>query len=305
MRMAYISLKYKLMIEDRICRLKNFFISDEKYAKNKYYKIKKEKLNLSNPETFSEKLQYLKLHYRNPLLELCADKYYCREYVASCGFENILKEVYYVCNDVKEIDLAKLPQKSFVRWNHMSGGNFIFDKKNSKKNKEVIELLSVYQKFDWYYHGREWQYHHIQPKLLFEEYLSNEDGSLLRDYKFYCFNGEVKYYMVSFGEFEHKHVNHKFDKNHQSIDKFFKQNETISASKINLPFNIGEMLQIAEVLSKPFPHVRVDMYNLNGRIVFGEMTFFSNGGFVNIESNDFDKKIGSWINIEKYKSDLR
>ena len=110
--------------------------------------------------------------------------------------------------------------------------------------------------------------------------------------------------MISYGEFEHKYLNHKFDTEGRSIDSFFKKTETISASDISIPDNMSEMINIAEDLSKPFPHVRIDFYNINGRIVFGEMTFFSNSGFVDIYSEEMDKQIGNWIDLEKYKADM-
>lgn len=297
-----ISLKNKIYISRLIneCRFK--FISDEKFALKKFKKRKGYKLDLENPQTFTEKLQFLKLYYRNPLMSICADKYYAREYVKLCGYESILKEIYGVYNDVDEIDLALLPKDFFIHWNHMSGGNYII--RNGKIEKNIIELLAEYKKINWYHQGREWQYNYIRPKLLCEELLENGDKSPLCDYKFYCFNGEVKYYMVSLGEYEHKHINHKFDVNGNSIDYLFKENSSIEAEKISIPNNINKMINIAKKLSAPFPHVRVDLYNIDGRIVFGEMTFFSDSGFVNIYSEDMDKKIGSWIDIPRYKADL-
>ena len=157
-------LKNKIYISRLIneCRFK--FISDEKFALKKFKKRKGYKLDLKNPQTFTEKLQFLKLYYRNPLMSICADKYYAREYVKLCGYESILKEIYGVYNDVDEIDLALLPKDFFIHWNHMSGGNYII--RNGKIEKNIIELLAEYKKINWYHQGREWQYNYIRPKYI-------------------------------------------------------------------------------------------------------------------------------------------
>ena len=297
-----LSLKQKFQIQIMQKKIKHIFVSDLDYAKKRYYKWRGEPLNLDNPTYFAEKLQYLKLYYRNPLMKICADKLYAREYVKACGYPHVLKKIYAVYNDVSEIDTNKLPKSFFIRWNHMSGGNFKIT--DGVIPEETKDLLTVFKKINWYHNGREWQYDNIIPKLICEEVLKNSDGSPLADYKFYCFGGEVKYYMVSYGEYEHEHVNHKFAPDGTSIDKYFKKKESIAASDVKIPENIQEMIQIAERLSKPFPHVRVDFYNIDGRIVFGEMTFFSDSGFVNINSKEFDREIGSWIHLEDYEQDM-
>ena len=283
-------------------RIEHFFVDDLTYAKRVYRKKQGGVLNLDNPKFFSEKLQYLKLYYRNPLMRLCSDKLYAREYVKACGYENILKKIYAVYNDVSEINEKDLPPDYFIRWNHMSGGNFKI--KGGNLPSETRKLLSVFKKINWYYQGREWQYDQIQPKLICEEVLQNKDGCSPADYKIYCFGGVVKYYMVSFGEYEHEHINHKFKPDGTSIDKLFKDKETIAATDVPIPENMQDMIRIAEHLSKPFPHVRVDFYNIDGRIIFGELTFLSNGGFVNIGNKQFDEEIGSWIHLEDYKQDI-
>ncbi len=298
--MLSLTQKFELQIIQK--KIEHFFVSDLAYAKKRYQKWRGEPLNLENPKNFSEKLQYLKLYYRNPLMRLCSDKFYAREYVKACGYEHILKKIYGVYNDVCEVDTVKLPKEFFIRWNHMSGGNFKI--KDGKISEETKSLLRVYKKINWYYMGREWQYDQIQPKLICEEVLQNSDGSSPCDYKIYCFGGKAKYYMVSYGEFEHEHINHKFKPDGTSIDKLFKDKETIAAADVRIPDNMQEMIEIAEHLAKPFPHVRVDFYNIDGRIVFGELTFVSNGGFVNIGNKDFDDEIGSWIHLEDFSQDM-
>ena len=124
------------------------------------------------------------------------------------------------------------------------------------------------------------------------------DGSPLIDYKFYCYGGKPIYFMYSLGETIHSGRNHKFDMNLNSIDHLFKEKPVLDVSEIVLPANIYEMIGIVEDLCKGFPHVRIDLYNVNGRIYFGEFTFFSGGGFLNIKSEEFSNYLASLIKLE-------
>jgi hypothetical protein len=293
----------RLRIKILSVKLKKLLISDYKQAERSYERKKGVKPDLKNPKTYSEKLLYLKLHYRNPLQTLCADKYYVAEYVRACGYEYILKKNYAVYNDARDIDFKLLPDKFFMRCNHLSGFNYLVDK-NTIDQTHTKKLFSILLKENYYAGGREWPYKNIKPRVICEEILANKDGTPLVDYKFYCFSGEPKYFMVSLGEYEHEVKNHKFDMQFNSIDKFFKKKPAIDASDIKLPDNIDEMVAIVKKLCKPFPHVRVDLYNIDGRIVFGELTFFSSGGIVNVDSSEYDAKIASWIDLNRYKNDM-
>lgn len=278
--------------------------SDRQYNIALFKKSKGKEPDLSSPKTFSEKLLYLKMYYRNPLMTLCSDKYYVREYVKACGYESILKKVYYVGKDARSIPYDELPDKFFIRCNHMSGFNYILSKRDIKDPKALGAFFNVILKNNWYYHGREWNYKNISSRIMCEEYLENSDGSDLVDYKFYCFDGKPVYYMVSCGELNHQVRNHKFDMNDKSIDYHFKAKPTLEEDEVTLPENIEEMKTIAKALCKPFPHVRVDLYNIDGRIVFGELTFFSNGGVVNMTDEAFERHLGSLIDLDKYRFDM-
>lgn len=166
--------------------------------------------------------------------------------------------------------------------------------------EHIKKLFLILLKSNFYEVAREWPYKNIIPKIICEEALETKDKKPLIDYKFYCFSGEPKYFMVSIGEYEHKVRNHKFDMNLQSIDHHFKKNASLKKEEIIFPENIQEMIEIVKKLCKPFPHVRVDLYNIDGRIVFGELTFYSNAGFVKIDSENYSKKIGNWIKLENY-----
>ena len=298
-----------LLVKNRmgfiIDRIKFSLVDDHKFNCSLYKKAKGRQPDLQNPTDFSEKLLYLKEHYRNPLQTICSDKYFVKNYIELCGLGYINKKIYGVYKSVDDIPWDDMPDRFFIHCNHMSGCNFVFDKSYGKEKKRYIcNMLKMALSHNWYYSNREWNYKNIDPLVVCEELLCDQNGRMPVDYKFYCFSGKPMYYMVSFGEYEHKARNHKFDMNNNSIDHKFKRKETVSPDEVVLPSNFEEMVAIVEKLCEPFPHVRVDLYNIDGRIVFGELTFYSNSGVVNVYSKEFDKEIGSWISLEKYAEDM-
>ena len=290
-------LKVKIFLE----HVRYILISDKLFNKMRYKKVFKHTLNLKNPKTFSEKLIYLKLYYKNLLQHVCADKYEVSQYVAQCGYPEILKQTYKVYDDPDDIDFNSLPDQFFIQCSHTQGYNFAIDKNKPYDLQYIKALYNTLFKRKHYMTLRENCYRHIKPRVICSEFLKQSDGSPLTDYKIYCFNGEAKYVMVSYGEYDHNVKNHKFDMQWNSIDSLFKKKAAVEAENIKKPENFDKMVEIAEKLAAPFPHVRVDLYNISGRIVFGELTFYSAGGFVKVQSREMNEKIGSWIDLEKYK----
>ncbi len=268
--------------------------------------------NLTTPETFVEKLLYLKQHYNNMLQNVCTDKFTVCQYVEMCGYSDILKEVYQVCSDPDQIDISKLPDKFFMQCSHTQGHNYIVYKTDTAKIEEIKREYKYLLRRKHYKVLRENCYKNLEPKIICSEFLQEPGKEELTDYKFYCFEGQPKYFMVSYGEFSHTQTNHKFDMQWNSIDHLFKKRTLIEAENITKPKNYERMVEIVTKLCAPFPHVRVDLYNLDGRIVFGEMTFYSGGGFVNgrgrvqeeVGNEEMNKKIGSWIDLDKHKDYL-
>lgn len=287
-----------------IMNLKYILVNDKRFNTKMYIKTFGEIPDFENPKTFSEKLIFLKMYYNNLLQNVCADKYSVCSYIKQCGYPDIIKIMYRVYNNIDEINLDDLPDKFFIQCSHTQGFNFVVDKSDSEQFEEIKKIYRPIMKRKHYKPLRENCYKNIVPRIICSEYLEEKGVESLTDYKFYCFDGEAKYFMVSYGEFSHNVKNHKFDMNWNSIDHLFKKKESIDKNSIRRPFNFNKMVEIAERLSKPFPHVRVDLYNINGRIIFGEMTFYSNGGFVNIYSKEMDKQIASWIDLEKYRNDI-
>lgn len=289
----------KMIIYNIFLDFKYIFIPDKIAICLQYKKNKHKRLNFENPQTFSEKLCYLKLYERNPLFTLCSDKYRINDYLNLLNLNNIQIPIIKVYKNPRQINFSELPEEFVIKMNHQSGYNFLINKNNCTKEQErkVKITFQILKHRNFYKVAREWSYKYIDPVVIVQKALKTSDGKPLVDYKFYCFNGYVKYFMVSIGELIHETRNHKYDRNLVSIDKYFKKHENLSESEITLPENINEMIEIADKLSKPFKHVRVDLYNVEGKIYFGEMTFYTNAGYPTIWNSEFDKEIGSWIDI--------
>ena len=249
-----------------------------------YWLTFKKRLDLKHPQTLDEKIQWLKLNtYRdNPLVTKCADKYRVREYVRGCGCGEILNDLYYVWDDVDEICWDKLPQKFVIKWNFASGQNLICFDKEKLDIKNAIKQLSLWKKEKdvyWKTYG-ELHYKNIQPKLICEKFIESSEAKVPKDYKVYCFNGVPTYVLVcanreSFGLADF----YFFDKNW----KFQRLNRKGLAAPEGFtlppPMNYEKLFDYAEILSKPFPFVRVDFYLEGGKVIFGELTFAPAAGY--------------------------
>jgi len=257
------------------------------------YRIKlKRKLDLRNPIRFTEKLQWYKINYRHELLTQCADKYKVREFVESVGEKDILTKIYGVYLKPEEINFNKLPDKFIIKTTNGCGTNFICEDKKKLDYDEVKKELGLWLKQNLYLAGREWSYKNIEPLIIIEELLedTNNEFEGLNDYKFFCFDGEIKY----IGLHVDRSIAHKrniYDtewnfvnvaSNHPNIDK-----------EVEKPQNLDEMMRTVERLSKGFPFVRVDLYSVNNKIYFGEMTFYPWTGYVQFEPDQFDFELGS------------
>ena len=257
------------------------------------------KINWQNPNTLNEKLQWLKLYDRRPEYTIYVDKYKVRDYIAKTIGDEFLIPLLGVWNNPDEIDFNKLPNQFVLKCNHDSGKLCICKDKSSFDFKAAKVKLRNSIKKDYYIKNREWPYKNVPRKIIAEKMITNKDGSPLVDYKFYCYGGKPRYFMYSLGEADHKVRNHKFDMNLNSIDHLFKNKPTIDKESIVLPNNIKKMIEIVEKLCIGFPHIRIDLYNIDEQIYFGEMTLFSGSGFINIESYEFSQKMADLIDISR------
>lgn len=282
------------------------FIPDEIYAKRYYYKMTGRKLSLENPVTFDEKLWWLKLNYKNSLMTICSDKYMVRNYVKEQGLEDILNELYGVYYSVDEIDVSKLPDKFFLKCNHISGGNMKCDKSHFSL-LEVKKRLGVFLKMNYFSYSREWNYKNIKPCIIAEKVLEDDSELPFLDYKFMCFSGEPRLLFLDIGvctedgSHAEEYYRNIYDMNFKPVD-IKETREHYDYDKIRKPDNFDFMVECARKLSAPFPHCRVDLYNINGQVIFGEITFFHGGGCNDIQPEEAAIMMGNWIELKRYNS---
>ncbi len=257
------------------------------------------KLDLKNPKTFNEKLQWMKLYNRNPVYTMMVDKYLVRNYVREIIGEEYLIPLLGAWDDPDKIDFDKLPMQFVLKCNHNSGlGMCICKDKNKLDIAKVKNDLRKGLKQDYYLTGREWPYKNVPRKIIAEKYMVDESGYELKDYKYYCFDGKVRIVMINSDRMSSLETKaNYFDENYQPLDFVWGyENAKIPPAK---PEKFEEMKSLAEKLSEGIPHVRIDFYQTPQGIFFGEMTFFDGSGFDAIEPIEWDYKIGSWINLPR------
>ena len=238
------------------------------------------KLNWSNPQTLNEKLQWMKFNYRFPLQTIVSDKYRVRDYVKDKIGDKYLIPLLGVWNTFDEIDFSKLPNQFVLKCNHDSGGLVICQNKDQLDVESARKKINASLKNNFYTIGREYQYKNIKPVIIAEKFLS-DSGKVPADYKIYCFNGKPDCVLVCvdrFGKDTHRAQYFFFDKDWNFL-RYDKGDENIENPGIEKPKNLDEMLNIATELSIDFIFARIDLYNINGDIYFGEITLSPNSGF--------------------------
>lgn len=280
---------------EKILRCLNFIPDRQMIALQ--YRIKTgRKLNLKAPCRYTEKLQWYKLYYRDPKMIQCVDKYDVRNYIEKVGFGELLNECYGVFNSPEEIDFGSLPEK-FVCKDTLGGGStsvILVD----KNNVNLAELKNTIQKWvdeptDKKHPGREWPYDNQKHRIIIEKFLEQDNGDLA-DFKFFCFNGRVKCFYVRTG-YAKNHDSGKmafFNRNKELLDGVGMDYCNTATKAPELVPEIDQMIKYAENLSKDFPHVRVDFYDVNGQVIFGELTFYNASGYMKFIPDDFDKELG-------------
>lgn len=252
------------------------------------------RLNLNNPQSFNEKIQWLKLNSRNPLYSKLTDKYEVRSFVAETIGEEYLIPLLGVWNNVDEIDFDSLPNRFVLKCTHDSQSVVICRDKTNLNIKKTKKFLCGRISRNYFYGGREYQYKSIIPRIIAEKYLEESDGQL-KDYKFFCFNGTPK---LLFVVTDRGLNNTKFDFFDLQFNKLpIKQYYPNSAQHIGRPHNFELMVKLAAKLTKNFIHCRADFYEVNGKVFFGELTFTHFCGFEPFVPPEWDYKLGSWIRL--------
>lgn len=291
--------EYRLRVNSKLGLYNN--MDDKKFIEKMFKATMDYPLNLENPKSFNEKLQWLKLYDRNPLYTKLVDKYKVREYISEKIGEDYLIPLLGVWDDPEEIDFDSLPNKFVLKCNHNSGlGMCICTDKSKIDIKKVKNELKSGLAQNYYLNGREWPYKNVSRKIICEKYMTDETGKNLRDYKFYCFDGKPKIVGIYQDRNSDKETTGDFfDMNFEWVDLKFGMPNALN--KPQKPQKFQEMIKIAEILSEGMPEVRVDLYISNNKIYFGELTFFDGGGFDKIEPLEWDYKLGSWIKLPKIK----
>lgn len=257
------------------------------------------RLNLKNPQSFNEKLQWIKLNDRNPLYTTLVDKYKVKQYVADRIGEEYVIPLLGVWDKVEDIDWGMLPSQFVIKCSHDCGGMVISKNKADLDIENAsLRLKKAFQN-DYYYEGREWPYKNVKPKVFAEEYREDEYGEL-RDYKFFCFDGQVKALFIATDRSKDTETCFDFydaDFNHLP----FTQGHPNAKTPPVKPQCFEKMKELASKLSQGIPEVRVDFYSVNGQVYFGEFTFFHFGGMVKFNPVEWDYKFGSWIKLPKTK----
>lgn len=275
-------------------------LSDKTYIKLFFRSQMGYPLNLASPKTFNEKIQWLKLYDRKPEYTKMVDKYAVREYIAQTIGDEYLIPLLGVWNDPDEIDFDALPERFVLKCNHNSGtGMYICKDKSQMDIEKVKNDLRKGLEEDYYISNREWPYKDVPRKITAEQYMEDDTTSELRDYKFFCFNGDAKALFIATdrqtaGE-ETKFD--FFDMNFEHLD--VRNGHPNAATPPAKPINFELMKELAEKLSQGIPHVRVDFYEVNGKVYFGELTFFHWSGVVPFEPAEWDTVFGEWIQLPK------
>lgn len=268
------------------------FIPDRTMLKLQYRIKFKRKLNLKSPERFTEKIQWYKLYYKNDIMPRCSDKYQVREYIKSKGLDHILNDLYCVYDRPEDIRLENLPDQFVMKLSNGSGTNLICRDKSKLNEQEVIKKFKSFEFKVNANLGREWPYIKVQPKIVVERLLEDKThiNNAVNDYKIFCYNGKPEYVICISDRYSDRC-------NHLVYDTEWNKIPVASEdARINedspKPENLDEMLTIASKLSEDFPFARIDLYSVEGKVYFGEITFYPWSGYMEFEPDEFDFVLG-------------
>lgn len=274
------------------------FVPDKAYLKIVYYLRLRKKLNLDNPQTFNEKLQWLKLYDRKPVYSIMVDKYEAKKYVSDMIGEEYIIPTLGVWDRFEDINFDELPESFVLKCTHDSGGLVIVNEKKDFDIKKAKKKINRSLKRNFYWKGREWPYKDVKPRIIAEKYMQDSIKGSLDDYKFFAFDGVVRALFIAterdkeeetkfdFYDSEFKHL--PFTNGHPNAEK-----------EPEKPSTFAEMKSLAEKLSKGVPHLRVDFYEVDGKVYFGELTFSHWSGLMPFKPEEWDRTFGDWIVLPK------
>ena len=284
-------LRFKVM---DICGV-NRHLSDEAYLKRAFRAKIGTELNLEEPQSFSEKIQWLKLYDRKPVYTTMVDKYAVKDYVAKRIGEQYIIPTLGVWDHFDEIDFDSLPNQFVLKCTHDSGGLVICRDKNEFNKKAAKKKIEKSLKHNYYWQGREWPYKDVKPRIIAEKYMADNNSSELKDYKLMMFNNELKCSFVCTNRFS-KHLNVTFfDSEWKRMP--FERKYHVDPNDIEKPARYEEMVEIAKILSEGMIFSRIDLYEIKGRVYFGEITLYPGSGFEDFRPIQWDYELGKWIKL--------
>ncbi len=276
------------------------FVPDKWYVELEYRCLLGKRLDLKNPKTFNEKLQWLKIYDRKPEYTIMVDKYAVKQYVADRIGEKYVIPTLGVWDRPEQLEWDCLPNKFVLKCTHNSGGLVICKDKKKLDKGAAIKKLSDALERDYYLASREWPYKNVPRRIIAEQYLEDVAIEDLRDYKFFCFNGKMRVFKIDFDRQSHHRANY-FDRDGNLLPYGEKVCPPQKDKQLELPQNLGEMIELVEKISDALPFGRIDFYNVNGKVYFGEITFFPAGGFGAFTDDKFDYELGGDLQLPTKK----
>lgn len=273
------------------------WMSDERYLKILYKIHMGQTLHLDNPRTLNEKLQWLKLHDRRREYTMMVDKYRVKKYIAQKIGPQYLIPTLGVWNRFDDIDFEKLPDQFVLKCTHDSGGVVVCKDKNRLDINAARKTINKSLRCNYYWGSREWPYKNVKPRIIAEKYMASPGNEALTDYKFMCFNGKMKCLLTVTERFSRGGDRITFFDREWNPLPFEVRHHPKSAQKIEPPKNLSEMIRLSEVLANNITYVRVDFYEVDGKIYFGELTFFPMSGFIGFSPTKWDRILGDWLDL--------
>lgn len=299
---SWIGLKFYILLRKIYIFFKFRLFSDVYYIKKNFYKSHKYNFDIKNPRSLNEKLLWLKLNDRNnPFYTICADKYGVREYLKNNFGEEFLIPLVMETTDVSKITPDNLPDYPFIiKTNHDSAHYIIVKDKSKIDWKKVQTDLTIWMSENYYYVEKEWQYKNIKPRVVVEKLLECSNGKIPNDYKLNCINGKVEFVYCSIDR-EEKNKRNIYSRDWKPLDfswaKPGKDISNIRGEEIQPPASFAKMIEISEEIAKQFKYVRVDFYDVDGKLYFGEITLHHGGGYDIIAPFERDEFYGNLLQL--------
>lgn len=283
--------RFRIYLMEKLSR----FYSDRRYLEKMFPLQVGYPLNLDDPQSFNEKIQWLKLHDRKDVYTQMVDKSEAKKYVASIIGEEYINPTICLYDSVKDIDFDKLPNQFVLKCTHDSGGIVICNDKAKFDKTAALQKLDFFLHRNYFLFNREWPYKNVKPRILAERYLVDESGWQLKDYKVFCFNGEPKFIEVDYDRYVHHKLN-VYDLDWNYID-FYMTSHNDPNVIIEKPKKLELMLELCRKISKDIKFLRVDFYSIGDQLYFGELTFHPGSGFIDFYPKEYDWKLGKMLNL--------